>query len=809
MHSSQTNKFAPKFDRLRSALEQDPNGMALRNDPDALAPEKLIVFEVKDSVQNFFSAIQKVSGLEYIGELEQEADGDTEGFLSYLMIPDATALKQILSLWERYKNEENFDRGFSAWKHVFATLNDVRRWGAKDRLNKYNRELFQSIIESGDSHDNVFCEIELTYRPNDTSAKQDQESLISILTNHSAEIRNFVRIPEIKYHGILAKISISEIQAMLENNPSALTFIDTIFHIRPQSIVSNIETSDSVVDDFNQSSASGESILALLDGVATQSHPWLKDHINVIDMFDLESNTIVEDRKHGTAMASAIIHGDRHNQNNQSLSRKIVLIPVLSVFSQFPKDHLIIDLIYRAVMNIFSNLESGKKIFIINLSIGDSYNIFQGRVSSLARLIDWLAFEHGILFIISAGNHKYDLAINSTIVDESSIIKGLSDNIGLRRLLSPAESVNCLTIGAWNHNDIQKDQWKPNTDTIINPFPNINMSNPSSALGPGFANGVKPEILMPGSREHLTPQTIDSYVFTIAEVNSNSGIKVAATNFDSPHWLDTHTWGTSVAAALASRTAHLIHDALEEAYGDDFLTLEKHEKSVLIKALLVHTAWWPEATAKLITKVLEETHKDKGIKGPNHIEKRDQVRRFLGFGISHPEIAQTCADDRATFWAVGTLEKDQKVRVEMPLPDCLNAIGKFQIHATLAWFTPIRPDRAVYRTIRLRLNDPKNLTETLGLKPSSNQPDQNMIRRGTVSSRFWDAEFITQPISDEFLLQFDVQRELDTGVGIDEPIPFGLAITITAENTIELYNQARLMVDQINARSRIRGGVQV
>ena len=70
--------FAPKFDRLAQALARDPGGLELRADPAALAPERLLVFEVRGSVNNFAAAVQRVPGLELIDEEELGSDDDKE-----------------------------------------------------------------------------------------------------------------------------------------------------------------------------------------------------------------------------------------------------------------------------------------------------------------------------------------------------------------------------------------------------------------------------------------------------------------------------------------------------------------------------------------------------------------------------------------------------------------------------------------------------------------------------------------------------------------------------------------------------------
>src|SRR5690606_31720404 len=108
----------------------------------------------------------------------------------------------------------------------------------------------------------------------------------------------------------------------------------------------------------------------------------------------------------------------------------------------------------------------------------------------------------------------------------------------------------------------------------VNPFTELDTANPSSALGPGFANSVKPDILMPAAREHLRVIGSGGGVTVIpAGPARGAGLKVAAPPRQGIEGAEAFTNGTSAATALTSRTAHRIHDALEAAYRDEFLEL--------------------------------------------------------------------------------------------------------------------------------------------------------------------------------------------------------------------------------------------
>src|SRR5688572_532335 len=111
----QTSIFGPKFDRLASVLERDQSGIELRSDPSALAPERLLVFEVRGSIQPFINAIRRVSGLELVDEEELEGDEQDPKPTVYLLVPDARALNSIASLWRRWTQGEHLGTGFAPW----------------------------------------------------------------------------------------------------------------------------------------------------------------------------------------------------------------------------------------------------------------------------------------------------------------------------------------------------------------------------------------------------------------------------------------------------------------------------------------------------------------------------------------------------------------------------------------------------------------------------------------------------------------------------------------------------------------------
>ena len=601
------------------------------------------------------------------------------------------------------------------------------------------------------------------------------------------------RLPDIAYHALLADVPVWAVREIIERRIEGIAGLESVMHIRPQSEATSVEIGDPVESPITDAveRALGEPILALLDGVPVSGHRRLAAHIDLDDPFDLEPSAVVASRAHGTAMASLIVHGDI-NRVESSLPRQIHMMPVMGDGDRFPHDRLVVDLIYLAVMRL---REQRPGIVIVNLSLGNRYRPFHNQLSPWARLLDRLAYRLGLLFIVSAGNQVNDFGIAAFATNRdyeeadgqrraTSMITTLHGIMGERRLLSPAETVNGVTVGGCNVDAVTPAD-RALARTLVDPFPDHLMANPSSSLGPGFARSVKPDILMPGAREHMRFVRNHAHIDVVpAAASRGAGLKVAAPPRAGRENLDGYTNGTSAAAALASRTCHRIHDALEAAYGDEFLRLSPLQRAVLLKALLIHPAEWPRETAALIKATV-------GPRGQGQAGKqKDNIRRFIGYGRVDADEAVACAGDRATFFATGQLGANRIVTIDIPVPLAIGGKAKpHSLSATVAWFSPVAPGRKSYRSCRLKILKPAEL-DALAIAGHSWQPDENQSNRGTVYSRCWSGEN-APVVPPNMTIPLVIQRDPDQGASVDETIPFGLAVTISMLGEVALYNEAR------------------
>ena len=508
----QQEAIAPKFDRLAQSLARDPAGLELRGDPSALAPERLLVFEVRGSVANFARAVQRVRGLELIDEEELGSDEDKEP-IAYLLLPDVRALAELLSLWRRW-NDDRLQVGETPWRGVFELLRDLRPWGPEDRVQPLDANLLAEEIEGKGDDELVAVEIELIFRGSEAKAEVQEAEVRAAIIAHEGQVVSRARLPEIAYHALLVDLPVRAIRVIIERSERSVAGLDPVMHIRPQSMATSIE-----IDDATQTGVPGEigelrtPILALLDGVPVAAHPLLARHLVVDDQFGLEDHVPVDQRIHGTAMASLIVHGDR-NSPEPMLPRQVHIVPVLGGEDRFPARRLVVDIIYLAVRAMREgNDATAPGVLIVNLSLGNARRPFQFALSAWARLLDRLAYQYGILFVVSAGNVREAFGIPafaSSIAFEDADAEARCDGtlaaignvVADRRMFSPSETINGVTIGASNDDRVSAAHRRA-ARAIIDPFPVIRASNPSSGLGPGFARSVKPDILMPGGREHL------------------------------------------------------------------------------------------------------------------------------------------------------------------------------------------------------------------------------------------------------------------------------------------------------------------
>ena len=438
--AEQARKIGPRFDRLEQAIG-NPDALAeLRDDPSAIAPERALVFELASSVVDFYTAIRRVPSLEFLGEDEGDTEPDEIFFerddndqpLSgkrvprrlYFTMPDRTALGQLVSLWKRYQNGDPPEHGFAAWMDVFGHLVDIRPWGPKDRLTEETVSDFEETLEA-DPHSPIQFEVEFWYRGNPHRRIYVEDAFLEKLREMNGTMVNRALIEDIWYHAVLVRLPPAAMRSLIERPGRGLAAIDDVMSLRPQSLVEGPVDGD--LDNLDEVGAMSqpvphdepdEPVVALLDGMPLAQHDCLSGRLAIDDPeYFGEKYGSAADQRHGTAMASLILHGDLNGpESNPSVAGQLYVRPVMyprhnpivGATEGMPPDNLSIDLIWRAFVRMFDG-EGGDKptaprVCVVNFSLGNPKRRFAGVMSPWARLIDYLSWKYNVLIIVSAGN---------------------------------------------------------------------------------------------------------------------------------------------------------------------------------------------------------------------------------------------------------------------------------------------------------------------------------------------------------------------------------------------------------------------
>ncbi len=546
-------------------------------------------------------------------------------------------------------------------------------------------------------------------------------------------------------------------------------------------------------------------VAAILDGVPNLRHKALENRIDFDDPFDLASEYQPGERRHGTAMASLIIHGDRSNRAAEPLRSKVHHVAIMQPDpaaralgkkeEYFPEDCFYEDRVARGVRRVLDGdgeVEAqAPTVKIINLSLGDSTRPFLHTLSPWARLLDWFSWKYRVLFCVSAGNYEGDYNFGISLPEYESkdneekmrmLLEFMQDSLSSRRLLAPAESINSLTVGAL-HQDESGDGYY--MGDRIDLLPGNEMPSPVSRLGHGFRRSIKPEVYFSGGRQlYGKLSSGDPVIFEIDSYLRAPGQKTAWDSEDGALSKDTFNRGTSNAAALATRAGVRIHEVLSELNDQNSGVIPEELIAVLIKTLLVHGSLQNSES-----KTAVEYLKNQG----NSRTFRTVLARYLGYGAVNVERVLACTEQRGTIIGFGEITAEEVHEYRFPVPDEFGGQRIFRrMVITLAWFSPVNPRHRYFREAKLEVKPSSKWVET-PLKLERTDSDHNQNKRGTVQHEVLEGKSELKQFrqNEEIVLQVTCKK--DATERLEEKIPYGLAVTLEAaeESEISVYEEVR------------------
>ena len=475
----QGERFRREFERLENALARDDAALELRRDPFGIAPERALVFVTAVPIGDFARAARLV-GLEVLSEIELDDDYDLPddliaghpGAVSptlYATMPTQEAFDQLLRLWRRYQEDRDAERRFAPWWRLFDMLAELRPWGPEDRLSADDRTELGNRLPFDDDAE---VKLELEHWPAQNldrlgQWRRETEAKVAALGGHVID-RSAIHEGSFVYDAMLVGLAAGDVRAMLDNPaaPDGLTTLDGLQFVLPQTFAQSLpahsQPSDVDLEDLENFDPASPFRALLLDGTPIAGHRSLDGGVAIEDVHDLVERSPVATRRHATAMASLILRGDLESDGHPVLDSRLLAIPLLvdtEDGATSPDDRLFVDLVHSALQRAFRGDDPlVPDAFVVNFSIGIHGSHFAGRISSLARLLDWWSSEAGILFVVSAGNVQQDLQIPDMTVGgfEGLSLPERREHVRAaqrrqryeRTLLAPSEALNVLTIGA-------------------------------------------------------------------------------------------------------------------------------------------------------------------------------------------------------------------------------------------------------------------------------------------------------------------------------------------------------------------------
>jgi hypothetical protein len=445
------------------------------------------------------------------------------------------------------------------------------------------------------------------------------------------------------------------------------------------------------------------------------------------------------------------------------------------------------------LVNLFQSWTVAPSIKVINFSIGDPSRQFNYSLSPLARLIDWLSQKYNVLFIISAGNSDNDILLDiskdeflgKTDDEKSKIIsKKILQDSRNRRLISPSESINAISVGSLHYDNAPDN----NNSSLYNCY-NYTFPSPFSPFGNGYRRAIKPEILYFGGKQLLKIPVVSQSKLKLeySRYSSAPGTKVAVPDSLGALNKTAYTRGTSNAAALISHDCAICHDSLQDIFDNQGEITDFEEYSaVILKAMVVHGSRWGDIADK-VKSVLQE---------PDGRKERNWIGRWIGYGV--PDIGRVldCTKNRATVIGYGELNDEEAHIYKLPLPPSFSSLsGLRRLTVTLAWFSPTSAMTQKYRDAFLWFEVDKDL-----ISSDRADADWNTVRRGTLQHEVFEGN-IASPYPDNANIEIKVNCRSDAGK-IVSPIKYGLLVTfeIAEDIDIEVYEEIR---------SRITTAIQI
>lgn len=399
-------------------------------------------------------------------------------------------------------------------------------------------------------------------------------------------------------------------------------------------------------------------LVAILDTGVNSAHPLLEAVVldRVASPANLGPNDVYG---HGSRVSGIAAYGDVRNcleEGYFQASARILSGKVINDQGNLDDRQLIATQISVIVRQFHKR---GCRIF--NLSIGDRLSQYAGgRVGQWTAVLDELARELDVLFVVAAGNYLHKPSAHPEEHHTGYPAYLLNGN---NRIFEPATAANALTVGAVAHAATVPASAAGNVG--LRPIADVGEPAPFTCAGPGVNRGLKPDLCDDGGNIFY-----DGLAQNLVRVQES---EVLTTAHDYLRNLFTTARGTSCAAPLVTHKAALVLGAFPTASAN------------LLRAFLASSGRIPEPSLRRLQN-----------------EAKEQILSLCGYGIANAEMAATSDENRVVLYTEGEMPMDRFFVYEVPIPlEYAQTKGKRHIAVTLAFDPPTRHSRLTYLGVEM------------------------------------------------------------------------------------------------------------
>ena len=405
-----------------------------------------------------------------------------------------------------------------------------------------------------------------------------------------------------------------------------------------------------------------------LDTGVNRGHPLIQLALAPQHLLAVDPNWSAADTNgHGTEMAGLALYGCLTSLLNGAapaiLRHRLESVKILNQGTANDPD-LYGELSSQAVSRIeIAARQRSRRAFCLTVT-ADGRD--EGFPSSWSAALDQICAGVGTdvsqqrLFVVSAGNLGLGVRHEYPMRNE---IEGVED---------PAQSWNCLTVGAYTERATIRDPSYSNWN-VIAPAGRLSPASRTSRVWNDKSWPLKPDIVMEGGNNAIDPST--------NRADFVDDLSLLTTRVDPTGAVLTTTGDTSAATALAARYAALIWVQYPELWPET------------VRAILVHSARWTDA-------MLAEFP-------GNSVANRESRLRCYGYGV--PDLSRALASlaNAATLVIQDSLQpfhraEDNRIKTKdmhlhrLPWPaQVLQELGEFEVRmrVTLSYFIEPSPGR--------------------------------------------------------------------------------------------------------------------